>query len=122
MIKYAKCEPEGLKTRLPRITWIKQEWTPSAMGDILHSLNRKRKEILDNDLCPDMLQRNIRLKQKRVECISPTDTSNTRDGDNGGDIQDRNAQNICVGKKSNPAEQRHWKGPALGTRGLEAVN
>ena len=31
MVKYAKNEPEGLKTRLPRVAWIKHEWTPSVM-------------------------------------------------------------------------------------------
>ena len=69
VIKYTKSEPEGLKTCLPRVTWIKHEWTPSVMGSIMRDLERKRREIETNGKCPDMAQRNVRLK-KRAQCES----------------------------------------------------
>ena len=63
VIRYAKNEPEGLKTKLPRVTWVKYVWTPSVMGDIMHRLVRKRKAMTNNGRCPDMPQRSFRLKK-----------------------------------------------------------
>ena len=62
MVKFAKAENGALKTKLPRITWIKPCWQPSAMYDIFTKLNNKRKVLHEQEIHPDMVQRNIRMR------------------------------------------------------------
>ena len=58
-------------TRLPRITWIRPVWQPDAMNDILVKLSHKRKALSEQELLPDMRQRNVRM------CPTPSRTADT---------------------------------------------
>jgi hypothetical protein len=98
IIKYAKSEPDGLKTRLPRVTWLKHEWSPSVVGCIMRDLLPKRKEMDANGECPDMAQRNLRLKKgTRTDpppatspgSASASGTGEESRGDDGHDDSDR---------------------------------
>ena len=71
------------------------------MGDIMDKLARKRKVIEGNELCPDMTQRNIRLRMHQGKCEHSTAASTnavvSTDNNDDGDEQGEETGEINVG-------------------------
>ena len=63
--KVARNSKSALQIKHPRAHWVSTKWESNAMAEIPGKISEKRKGILDQELQPDMLQRNI--KRSRVQ-------------------------------------------------------